>query len=1138
MVYHSKASSYRVSLESDETSHIGHQVDTVSVHLNQVISDIFFLSEQHAFKEILRLTQDYYADDLANDLLAFSRNRGIYDQIRFIDETGMEIVRINNKGNPTIVPDKELQFKGTRYYFKETLNLGAGEVFVSRFDLNIEKGEIERPFKPMIRFGTPVFDSQGQKRGILLINYLAGTMFDKRSKESHFNTLGNSMLINSDGYWLHSPRDEDEWGFMLEERKDKRFDISFPDASQRIHEADSGQFYKDGVLFTFATLYPLVESQNAKTSAANLPDPGLATTEYEGYYWKFISIVPPDIIKTNSAPSFSKFIKLYLFLAGLLAIAVRFFVKEHLSRRQSEEKFRLIFESSNDAMMLLDENGFLDCNDATLKMFGCKSREEFCSKHPVDLSPARQPDGEESRQAADERIATAFSEGRHYFEWTHRRANGEDFPAEVLLTPVILEGKKILQGNVRDISERKSLEEALRKSHDELELRVDERTTELQKSHRELEVIVDELRASEEKFSKIFSSSPDSISVTSLEEGILVDVNEGFEKLFGYQRNEIIGKTTIEIDIWLDPEDRNKIVDVLKAEGFVRDYEVAMKNKLGEVRTVLLSIEIMDIDGRPHSAAIGHDITERKQAEELLSKSKAEFEAIFNANDDAVVFADTSRQIRLINPAFTAIFGYTLDDVKGKTTEILYADKSDYRDQGKKRYQVGKDAKQHLYEMRYRRKDSTEFISETLGTEVKNSQGYTIGFIGIMRDITERKLAEQELKESQSRYSEAQHLAHLGHWDLDIIKNELAWSDEVYQIFEIDPKRFGASYEAFVETIHPDDRDFVNKAYTDSVKSRVPYDIVHRLLMKDGRVKHVNERCETFYGDDGKPTRSVGTVQDITEKVLMEEKAKVTQAKLIQSNKMTSMGMLASSITHEINNPNNYIQHNASLLSKVWSDVMNILAEYYDENGEFSAGGFTYQELQKRIPQFVDGILDGSMRIKDIIGGIKGFAKNDTARWDVKFSVNDAIEDALSLLGNQIVKFTSNFHIDTAKEIPLVRGSRQQIEQVIINLIMNALQALPGRESAVLVSTSFDEGDRCVTIEVRDDGSGIEEDVLKNMMEPFYSTRLDSGGTGLGLFISKSIIDEHKGTLEFETEIGRGTTATIRLPLSQKEEGK
>ena len=131
--------------------------------------------------------------------------------------------------------------------------------------------------------------------------------------------------------------------------------------------------------------------------------------------------------------------------------------------RESEQRFRVMFESSADAVMLLGESGFLDCNDATLEMFGC-SRSELLSKHPSEVSPPIQPDGKDSRTAADERIAVALREGRNFFAWTHRRANGEDFPAEVLLSTLTLRGKQILQATVRDISDRKALEAQLLQS--------------------------------------------------------------------------------------------------------------------------------------------------------------------------------------------------------------------------------------------------------------------------------------------------------------------------------------------------------------------------------------------------------------------------------------------------------------------------------------------------------------------------------------------------------------------------------------------------------------------------------------------------------------------------------------------------
>ncbi len=133
----------------------------------------------------------------------------------------------------------------------------------------------------------------------------------------------------------------------------------------------------------------------------------------------------------------------------------------------------------------------------------------------------------------------------------------------------------------------------------------------------------------------------------------------------------------------------------------------------------------------------------------------------------------------------------------------------------------------------------------------------------------EKKLAELEqdkeaILERKARLNEVEHLANLGHWELDLVTNSLYWSDEIYRIFDLDPERFGATYESFLEIVHPDDRKFVHEAFSESIKNKTDYDIVHRLLLKDGRIKYVHEKCQTIYDTNGKPSRSLGTVQDIT----------------------------------------------------------------------------------------------------------------------------------------------------------------------------------------------------------------------------------------------------------------------------------
>jgi len=167
-------------------------------------------------------------------------------------------------------------------------------------------------------------------------------------------------------------------------------------------------------------------------------------------------------------------------------------------------------------------------------------------------------------------------------------------------------------------------------------------------------------------------------------------------------------------------------------------------------------------------------------------------------------------------------------------------------------------------EFRFLRRDGSVRWMFGQASTVRDENGNVMGYIGTVTDLTDSVQARAALRESEAHLNEAQRLAQVGSWELDLTTNRLAWSDEIFRIFEIDKSQFGASYEAFLHAIHPEDREMVNQAYTDSVASRTPYQIIHRLLMEDGRVKWVEERGETFYGTDGKPLRSSGTVQDIS----------------------------------------------------------------------------------------------------------------------------------------------------------------------------------------------------------------------------------------------------------------------------------
>ncbi|RLF44354.1 MAG: hypothetical protein DRN29_08610 [Thermoplasmata archaeon] len=263
-IYYSEVQRDKEIIESKEMHNMDMLTKMIGDEFQVIVSDLMILSECNELQTFLEKPNDFYKESLAREFLLFSEGRGIYDQIRFLNETGMEIVRINfDGGNPYIVPDDELQNKAHRYYFIETFRLNKGEVYVSPFDLNIEHGEIEWPLKPVIRFGTPVFDKEGHKRGIVILNYLGDKLLEYFKWVSSKSSLGEIMLLNPEGYWLKGVKKEDEWGFMLENRSNKTFGNVFPDAWQKIIGNDSGQFYTEDGLFTFVTMYPLQEAMKS-----------------------------------------------------------------------------------------------------------------------------------------------------------------------------------------------------------------------------------------------------------------------------------------------------------------------------------------------------------------------------------------------------------------------------------------------------------------------------------------------------------------------------------------------------------------------------------------------------------------------------------------------------------------------------------------------------------------------------------------------------------------------------------------------------------------------------------------------------------------------------------------------------------
>lgn len=251
------------------------------------------------------------------------------------------------------------------------------------------------------------------------------------------------------------------------------------------------------------------------------------------------------------------------------------------------------------------------------------------------------------------------------------------------------------------------------------------------------------------------------------------------------------------------------------------------------------------------------------------------FEYLNRYASDIILVADETGRIMEANERALEAYGYTRDELLQMKIPDL---RQHTEDPAIFRMQLERLKKQGelRYETVNRRKDGTTFPIE-VSIRIIKTQGTTY-LHGIARDITERRRAEDALRKSETMLRESQRMAQIGSWELDLVNNVLSWSDENYHIFEIDRTRFGASYEAFLNIVHPDDRSMVNQVYTSSVENHAPYDIVHRLLFQDQRIKYVREWCETFYGQDGRPIHSIGTTQDVTAHKLSEEALRASES--------------------------------------------------------------------------------------------------------------------------------------------------------------------------------------------------------------------------------------------------------------------
>ena len=281
--------------------------------------------------------------------------------------------------------------------------------------------------------------------------------------------------------------------------------------------------------------------------------------------------------------------------------------------------------------------------------------------------------------------------------------------------------------------------------------------------------------------------------------------------------------------------------------------------------------------------------------------------------------------------------------------------------------------------------------------------------------------------------------------------------------------------------------------------------------------------------------RTADLTREIAERRQVEDELRLNQRQLVQADKMAALGVLVSGVAHEINNPTGLILLEVPILKRFHADASKVLERYYQENGDFTCGGLPYSRMRQEVPRSLEKLQDAGKRIKRIVDDLKDFARRDETAGTESVDLNATVQAAVRLLEPSIRKATERFSAEYRKDLPRFRGNAQRIEQVLVNLILNACQALPDPSRGIELATWNEPLRGTVMFRMHDDGSGIAPEHLSRLTDPFFTTKQDQGGTGLGLSVSAGIVKEHGGTLLFESSPGHGTTVTLTLPAEKEE---
>ena len=758
--------------------------------------------------------------------------------------------------------------------------------------------------------------------------------------------------------------------------------------------------------------------------------------------------------------------------------------------RESEQRYKTIFQSAPDALFVISAAG----ENAGMIV---AANEEAAQSHGYTIDeligmPISQIDTPESAELIPARLARLAAGERLTFEVEHRRKDGSTFPVEVTAERVLLDGHPHVLAFDRDITDRKRTEAALRES--------------------------------EERYKTIFESAPDAVYVIAIEDdkaGRIVAANRLAAQLHDREVDEIVGMPASDLDSVASAEDRpQRLRRILSGERLT--FEINKRRRDGTEFPVEVTAEKVMLDGQAHVLAFGRDISARKQAEEQLRESQERLQLAVEATQIGAWDWNIATGEVIFAPEWKRQLGYEDDEIESHVREWesrLHPDDQERVGCILQDY-LARRTEGYATEFRLQHKDGSYRWIYTRGSAVFDAQGQPERMLGCHLDITERKEAEDALRQSEQKLAaiaatmpEVLYVFDLKTYETIFTNREL-WEDLGYT------REQAAQSKAFAteKLLHPDDLAMLPERLRrwEFVQDKDVVETEYRMRHASGQWRWYLSRDTVYRRDDqGCVTQVIGTAQDITQRKQAEQERQALEAQMLQSQKLESLGVLAGGIAHDFNN----------LLSVIlnYTSVLEL-------------------KLPKDVPArpMVGEIEKAARRAGDLTRQMLAYAGKATFVIE-PLRLDLLVREMANLLESVVA---SNATIEMNLQPAVIDGDVTQIRQVVMNLLTNASDALlesPGTirlltgvrhmESPELQSSFTTEdlpaGEYAYVI-VSDDGSGMNDEVLQRIFDPFFSTKFN--GRGLGLAAVLGILRGHRGTIRVESAENQGTEFALYFP--------